>query len=460
MAGPYDYSINIPQPPAQNFLQSLIGIRQLQQMEDQSALQQQQAAIAQQAAAFQQQLQPLEKQKMEAAIAAAKASTAQSTTGQQATQYQLDRRKDLTRTLEWISSDRANFTPENMEKVALEFYDVAPGMLEASAKARAGVSDFVKKFGDNIAKDLTLTYFTEDPKEGQKVVNTAIKAAEADPRLQSYVPQLKALSQQYANDPGKTATLTAMGMYMLSPGVAQDMFKMVENFADIKKKQAEATETEARTEDIVAKRGQTELTEDARKIINTSMDAAVGLRSKANAAADMASRFERESKGISFEGGFGTLAEFLKNSFGMEDGISALRKEYVAFRSSEAANLLKDLRPASDTDVALVMKGFLSETADQNTIARYLRGMAKVKRYEAELNAGKSDWVEQVGSLGKTKRSSVVNDVTVPVGTNFMKYSQMLTQRLYIDDVVADYQNGRITKEQAEKFIKQAKERK
>lgn len=78
MAGPYDYSINIPQPPAQNFLQSLLGIRQLQQMQEQSAFQQQQAAIAQQAAAFQQQMQPLERQKLEAAIAAQRASTAQS----------------------------------------------------------------------------------------------------------------------------------------------------------------------------------------------------------------------------------------------------------------------------------------------------------------------------------------------------------------------------------------------
>jgi hypothetical protein len=78
MAGPYDYSINIPQPPAQNFLQSLMGIRQLQQMEEQSAIQQQQAAIQQQNAAFQQQMQPLERQKLEAAIAAQRASTAQS----------------------------------------------------------------------------------------------------------------------------------------------------------------------------------------------------------------------------------------------------------------------------------------------------------------------------------------------------------------------------------------------
>lgn len=76
MAGPYDYSINIPQPPAQNFLQSLMGIRQLQQMEEQSAIQQQQAAIQQQNAAFQQQMQPLEMEKARAAIAAQQSALA------------------------------------------------------------------------------------------------------------------------------------------------------------------------------------------------------------------------------------------------------------------------------------------------------------------------------------------------------------------------------------------------
>ena len=60
MAGPYDYTVNIPQPPAQNFLQSLLGIQQLKQMQQQSQLAEQQAAIQQQNAAFQQQMQPLQ----------------------------------------------------------------------------------------------------------------------------------------------------------------------------------------------------------------------------------------------------------------------------------------------------------------------------------------------------------------------------------------------------------------
>jgi hypothetical protein len=48
MAGPYDYTVNIPQPPAQNFLQSLLGIQQLQGLQQQQDIQQQQAQFAQQ----------------------------------------------------------------------------------------------------------------------------------------------------------------------------------------------------------------------------------------------------------------------------------------------------------------------------------------------------------------------------------------------------------------------------
>jgi hypothetical protein len=66
MAGPYDYSINIPQPPANNFLQSLTGIMQLRQMQEQSAIQQQQAQFAQQ-------MQPLQMQQIEEQMKASRA---------------------------------------------------------------------------------------------------------------------------------------------------------------------------------------------------------------------------------------------------------------------------------------------------------------------------------------------------------------------------------------------------
>jgi len=139
MAGPYDYTINIPQPPAQNFLQSLMGIRQLQQMEEQSALQQQQAAIAQQNAAFQKEMQPLERARVQAAIDAARASAAQSAAGTAAQKLQieglqltLDQRKQI--------GSAINAFNENPDTGIVELAKVAPYMDD---NTRAGIAKTV-----------------------------------------------------------------------------------------------------------------------------------------------------------------------------------------------------------------------------------------------------------------------------------------------------------------------------
>jgi hypothetical protein len=68
MPAPYDYTINIPQPPAQNFLQSLLGIQQLKGLQQQQELSQQQAGIQQQQAQFAQQMQPLQLQTEQARL--------------------------------------------------------------------------------------------------------------------------------------------------------------------------------------------------------------------------------------------------------------------------------------------------------------------------------------------------------------------------------------------------------
>jgi len=151
MAGPYDYTVNIPQPPAQNFLQSLMGIRQLQQMEDQSAIQQQQAAIAQQNAAFQQQMQPLEMARAKAAIDAARASAAQSAAGTAAQklqteglQFTLDQRKQVSSAIKAFN--------ENPDTGIVELAKVAPYMDD---NARAGIAKSVPFYiGQQIDKAL------------------------------------------------------------------------------------------------------------------------------------------------------------------------------------------------------------------------------------------------------------------------------------------------------------------
>lgn len=72
---PYNYSIDLPKPPADTFLQDLMGIQQMKGLRQQREIQAQQAQFAQQNAAFQQQMQPLEMQRLQEQIKAQQAST-------------------------------------------------------------------------------------------------------------------------------------------------------------------------------------------------------------------------------------------------------------------------------------------------------------------------------------------------------------------------------------------------
>jgi hypothetical protein len=132
MAGPYDYSINIPQPPAQNFLQSLMGIRQLQQMEEQSAIQQQQAAFAQQ-------MQPLQIEAERARInqiGQATAASAEALKGARLQNEQLQRQSDFQKEL-------VNFTSKPVEQWSeSEVRSIAARGAAINPKATEGVINF------------------------------------------------------------------------------------------------------------------------------------------------------------------------------------------------------------------------------------------------------------------------------------------------------------------------------
>jgi hypothetical protein len=208
--------------------------------------------------------------------------------------------------------------------------------------------------------------------------------------------------------------------------------------------------------------------EDVRKLVNTSVGEAEKLRNQANQATDIADRFAAAAAQADTNwwdrntstGSKGAFGEWLKSQFGTENDITQMRKDYTAFRNTQAAALLKDFRPASDTDVAMVMKGFLPETADMNQVASYLKGMAKVAKYQTELESGKADWVQQVGTLGKTQSELNINGVTVPAGTSYIKYTGMIAQRLVIDDIIDAWKANRIDEATARGEIEKAQKRK
>ena len=248
MAGPYDYTVNIPQPPAQNFLQSLTGIMQIRNMQDQAAIAQQAADIQKQQAGFAQELQPLEKQRLEATIAAQRAGTSATQTSQQAAAYQLQQRKDLDAELLGMSSDPSKFTAENLQKLAVRFHSVDPTLLTRSGEMRKNIPDQAKIFGDNIAKNLVLTSVTGDSGAAIQQLDEQLKAAKNTPGLQDFVPKIEQLRDNFIKYPDQTVGLAAVGQTLFAPDQGKAITDVLSEQAKIKETQAKTKKEDAARE--------------------------------------------------------------------------------------------------------------------------------------------------------------------------------------------------------------------
>tara|TARA_R110002096_G_scaffold343903_1_gene536828 strand:+ start:231 stop:1550 length:1320 start_codon:yes stop_codon:yes gene_type:complete len=91
--------------------------------------------------------------------------------------------------------------------------------------------------------------------------------------------------------------------------------------------------------------------------------------------------------------------EFIKSILGSEDETTLLRKSADRLRVSRGiANL--PVGPASDKDVALVMGGELSATANPATVAAYVRGIAKLAKAERDFYNNQNAWLDRYKDNG------------------------------------------------------------
>lgn len=162
---------------------------------------------------------------------------------------------------------------------------------------------------------------------------------------------------------------------------------------------------------------------EAKTLMNGAVVNSTTAYASATQQRDLASRLDSAEARSGIDA---TGSEAIKRLLGKQDAVTDLRNEYTRIRNSQA---VKNLPPgsASDADVALAMQGFPPETANTQTLAKFLRGMAKLNDITATGEAAKADWVNSVGSLGKPKTDINVNGTMVPAGTS---YSEFLKQYL------------------------------
>lgn len=174
------------------------------------------------------------------------------------------------------------------------------------------------------------------------------------------------------------------------------------------------------------------LSDSAQKIINDSAVKTVAAAQSAEQATTLAEKLEALGGG---SGVASRVSEWIRQSTGNQDEMSAARSEYSRIRSSLVQGLLPP-GPATDKDVALVMQGFPPDTADAAYVAKFLRSMARVQRAESAFEETKAEWVNSVGYLGKPRQDVQIGGVTVPAGTTLAQFWRKNGKQL-IDDAQA-----------------------
>ncbi len=185
-------------------------------------------------------------------------------------------------------------------------------------------------------------------------------------------------------------------------------------------------------------RQENKLSAGLEKQMLASQDQVVIDQRNSNKYDTLANDYER----LNIEGGLkSTWSEFIKGALGTQDDVTEFKRNFNQVRISEG---LKNLPPgpATDRDVVEAMKGVPAENASAETVASFLRGAAKLSRFNAGYNQFKADYIGQKrtgAGLNKAWRGKVT--------------SPNLSRDITLAEIYATAQNRGMTPEEVAKML-------
>lgn len=182
------------------------------------------------------------------------------------------------------------------------------------------------------------------------------------------------------------------------------------------------------------KRQSEKLSAGLEKALLTAQDDTV----KAQRSASEFDILARQVSSANFEGGIvASTTETLAKFLGTPDDVTELRRKYNGVRLSEG---LKNLPPgpATDRDVIEAFKGVPPENAPASQVVSFLKGAAKMARFDAGYNQFKSDFISQNSTakgLNNEWRKSVPSSVLGRNITIAEIYAEAAAEGLTPEDV-------------------------
>jgi hypothetical protein len=443
MPGLNDYTINIPQPPAQNFLQSLLGIQQLKQM-------QQQGELSQQNAQFAQQMQPLQIEAERARIGQINQSTAASAEAFRQGKITFEQsQQDRSREMEQkavaqarqqelfgkLNSLPATASMSEIVPIANQLALINPGMSkQVMENFQAQPEEYQKALKNSL---LTATTYLEAGKtdEAIKTYNTFEQAvrnsAGNNAQLLTMADGAKAQAMLLEANPnvGKLSALQALGV--IDPKALDSIVGLEKEGKQI---QGKTVDEEKRALDLQKERLQIQELEQK---LNQARDEKVKVFASTNKYAKELSETSAQNqqtadvaRGIlqKLDSGEIKLPKTFKGAVWQEvrdqfpyyqNDITILRKEYQKLANSE---VIKSLPPgsASDADRKFAQEGVMSSKTNPELFRKGVEAMERLSEYASKYNEAKLAWVSQNnGSAGNSLKEFDVFGSPIKKGSAF-----------------------------------------
>lgn len=266
---------------------------------------------------------------------------------------------------------------------------------------------------------------------------------------------LEAMQMIGSNDPAQIAEVKQLAESTVREAKQRGLFKDVgieREKLDLREREFKQRQLEFETEqtqeekDLIFKQKQLQLAREREARQQEKLSA--GLEKRLIESQDLAELSSRQAtefniladqvEALDLSGGFvaGT-SELFKRFLGTQDDVTELRRRFNKVRLSEG---LKNLPPgpATDRDVQEAFKGVPPENAPAQQIISFLRGAAKLAKYDSAYNQFKSDYISNESTskgLLKAWRGKVTSSVLGREVTLAEVYAEAVEAGLTVDDV-------------------------
>lgn len=187
--------------------------------------------------------------------------------------------------------------------------------------------------------------------------------------------------------------------------IAAQQFGDAEKDRNLRERQIEVQEEKL-------KDSRAKLSAGLEKVLIAAQDNVVAAQQNANEYIVLAGDFERMPAGDA-AGAELTFTEKLKGVLGEQDDVTEFRRRFNKVRLSEGLKSLPP-GPATDKDVQEAFKGVPKEDASPEQVASFLRGAARLAKFDAGYNQFKADYISKKSTsknLNKTWRKSISSPV-------------------------------------------------